>query len=207
MSQDSTTQKNWRLSTRILSLMAEDIKLKGAKSETEYVEKALEHYLKCKSEDVGQDFRLLLLRWDAKCLKHDGEIIKAGNWAFYGRGVGAICLDAMLERLGDRGLVAKFLKSRELKLTIQALQKEADRLADKVEAGQLAERLTELVSKVSTQDKLLAEYLKSNLPTTEEKAKLEDIMRQAQTIEELVEWIKQFLQRAKKRPLAEQIVS
>jgi len=166
---------------------------KGIDSENQYVIKALEHFLICKDGMSSSQMRLIVLQYPAKCMRCH-QHIDAGNWALYGRGVGAICMDCYVERIGDKALVAKFLKMREYKQIVKALQKEAERLAVKVEVGKVAEYVEEMKEKTKIIYARLMSYFRA-MGNINERQELEELMRVIKEQEKIMELVKNFFER------------
>lgn len=74
-------------------------------------------------QDEIPAMRLILLKYPARCLKCNCEL-PAQTWAMYGKGVGAVCLDCFIEKLGDKAIVKKVMRLKELKWTIKALEQQ-----------------------------------------------------------------------------------
>lgn len=188
-----TVRKNFRFSKKLVDAVEKDLKQQGMDSMNQYVEKALEHFLLCKDGMSMGQMRLIVLQYDAVCKRCD-TLIHAGNWAFYGRGIGAICMDCYIERIGDKALVAKYLKMREYKQIIKALSAEAERLAVKVETGQVAEHIEEMKEKTTLIHAKLMDYFKA-LGMPEEKQQLEELMRLTKEQEKTLETVRNFIER------------
>jgi len=135
-----------RLNRKLRKACEQDGKQRELSSFNEYVVRALEHYLTCSKLELSAQMRLIVLKYDGKCLRCGNEV-KAGNWALYGRGVGVVCMDCYIERIGDKALVAKYLKIREFKQVEKALKSECERLAQDLEDYRLIARMKELETK------------------------------------------------------------
>lgn len=188
-----SSPRSFRIPKKLLDAVEKDLKQQGMDSTNQYVVKALEHYLMCKDGMSMGQMRLIVLQYDAVCKRCDTHI-DAGNWALYGRGVGAICMDCYIERIGDKALVAKYLKMREYKQIIKALSAEAERLAVKVETGQVAEYIEEMKEKTTLIYAKLMDYFRA-LGTPEEKQQLEELMRLTKEQEKTLETVKNFIER------------
>lgn len=88
----------------------------------EYLERGFKYDDSKKATDEAPAMHLILLKYRARCLKC-GKDLKPQTWAMYGKGVGAVCTDCFIEKLGDKGIVLKVMKLKELKWTIKALEK------------------------------------------------------------------------------------
>jgi len=188
-----SSHKSFRIPKKLIDAMERDFKQQGMDSLNKWAIKAFEHFLLCKDGMSMSQMRLIVLQYDATC-KRCGAHIDAGNWALYGRGVGAICMDCYVERIGDKALVAKFLKMREYRHIIKALSAEAERLAGKIELGKVAEWIEESNEKTTLIYAKLMDYFRA-LGTPEEKMQLEDLLRLAKEQEKTLELIKIFYQR------------
>jgi len=200
-----TKQKILRLPDALADAFETEARNQKGKSENDLFIEALEHFLSCKKEDVSAAMKLIVLKYPGKCLKHGGEV-PAGTWAWYGRGVGIICLDCFVQRIGDKAVVAKYLKKREYEQVIKALKAEADNLADKVEKGQLIEKVERLYNSYQQLYEMVTKYLKEGIGTTEEKQRLEDMSRLGEEVKGLVKEISEFLymkKQARKRKSTE----
>jgi hypothetical protein len=203
-----TTVKSLRIEEDLVRRIGEDAKQQNIPSDNEYILNAIEHYLKCKRAESSQAMHLIVTKYDGVCLKC-GNKIEKGSWALYGKDVGLICLDDWIQKLGDKAIVAKYLKMRDLKITINALTKEADRLAEKVEAFKAVEKLEALYQRQDKMTELATKYLmERNLSTPEEKELFDSMVREKllaeQALTDVQEFIKQFVERKKWIRRAEQ---
>jgi len=169
-------QKNIRISEQLAQAIENDTKHKGLQSENEWLTKACQHFLDCTKSDEQAAMKLIVLRYATSCIKCH-KPIPDGQWALYGRGIGAVCMDCYIERVGDKATVAKFLKMRELSHVVKALKSEADRLADKTEVLVFADKLSELIKKDQELRELVMTYLRQPFVKDEERQILEDILR------------------------------
>lgn len=168
-----------RLSEKLNKAIDTDFKQMGLASKNDYIIKALEHFLACKRADLSAKMRLIVLQWTANC-KRCGDEVKAGNWALYGRtatGGIVICMDCYVERIGDKALVAKYLKLREYKQILKALIGECEKHAQKLEDFQLFDRLKDMEEKIGNMEKWVMDYLRKKLGTAEESQVLEELVR------------------------------
>lgn len=188
-------KKTYRVPEKLIGKVQRDMKEQGIISENEYVLQAMQHFLECKKADVTQSMKLIVLKYDGKCLKCNNKVA-AGNWAYYGRGVGIVCLDcSVLKGHGDKALVAKYLKSREFAHLIKSLRSEADRLADKVEIFTMGDKLASWKKKSLEVKELVFKYLTELQGTDRERQVLEEIARQSKREDELLRDIESFFER------------
>lgn len=195
------TSRTLRIDDDLLKRLGEDAKQQGIQSDNEYIVKAVEHFLKCKKAELSQAMHLIVTKYDGVCLKC-GQKIDTGSWALYGKDVGLVCLDDWIQKLGDKAVVAKYLKMRELKITIVALTKEADRLAEKVEAFKGVEKQEALFQRTDKMVELVTKYLSEpHLATSDEKELLSEIAKQKllteQALLDIQEYIKIVVERKK----------
>lgn len=195
MSEDEGSEsKSFRLSRKLLRLAEEDAKIKGKASLTDYLIEALEHFLKCKETEVSNVMKLIILKYDGTCLKCKRKV-EAGSYALYGRGLGIICLDCHVERVGDRTTVAKYLRNRELDKVTSALKREADTLAEKVEVFRTIEKLENVADSSKKTEELIDKYLKSGLASREETELFLEIKEGRKKTERLNEEVRKFIER------------
>lgn len=190
-------RKGFRLSDDLEKQILKDQKEKRIESENQYIIDALKHFLSCKKLETTGAMKLIILKYPSHCLKC-GNKINVGDYALWGRGIGAICMDCYVVRIGDKPLIVKFLKMRELKQLIKALNDEANRLGDKVEEGQLYEKMEQMFQDSSEIHKLVMSYLREGLGTEKEKKELEEIIRLREKEFQILRDIEDFLQRKMK---------
>jgi len=183
-----------RIDTELKDAIEKDSVQKNVASTNQYIIDALQHFLDCKKGEPSQAMHLLITKYTGVCIKCRHEVEK-GSWALYGKGVGIICLDCYISKLGDKALLAKFLKNRELDRIRKVLQDQTDRLAQKVEAYQGIEKLDLLVQQQDKVTKLVQEYLTAKLGSAEEKQCLEEIIRQTQVTSSLIRDMEEFIQK------------
>lgn len=189
---------NLRLNSKLKKVCEQDAKQKDVPSFNEYVVRALEHFLTCSKLELSAQMRLIVLKYDGKCLKC-GNVVKAGNWALYGRGVGVVCMDCYIERIGDKALVAKYLKVREWKQILKALQSECERYAQDLEDFKLFERLKGMDETVEKLNKAVMLYLSEKIGTSKEQEALEDVVRQLKELRALTDTIRELYKKLSKR--------
>lgn len=187
-------RKTLRLSPKLSEDLANDSKQRGFTSENEYITQAIEHFIKCQKVELSQSMKLIVTKYKGHCLKCTSEI-ETGSWALHGRGVGLICMNCYVERIGDKALVAKFLKTREFNQIIKALQTEADRLAGQVEVYKSGEKLALLTEQQGKLNRLVLDYLSSKIGSPQEKEALEEILRENSITKNLIQDIEQFIDR------------
>jgi len=188
-----SSKKTYRLPKRLADAVSRDYKQQGMDSENQYVIKALEHFLICKDGMSQSQMKLIVLQYPANCKRCDKHI-EAGNWALYGRGVGAICMDCYVEKIGDKALIAKWLKMRELKQVVKALRAEAERLAVNVEVGKVAEYIEKMKEKTTIMYSRLMSYFRA-MGNIDERQQLEELMRVIKEQEKTMELVKNFFER------------
>lgn len=195
-----TVRKQYVLDDDLAKRIEEDAKQQNFESETAYVVTAIEHFLKCKKAEVSQAMHLIVTQYDGSCLKC-GHKVERGSFVWYGKGVGLVCLDCWIEKLGDKAVVAKYLKMRELKITIVALTKEADRLAEKVEAFKAVDKLEALYEKIDRIIELERKFLTEKIGTPEEKQVWDELVRMKlegkEALRDVREFLRQFVERKK----------
>ena len=191
----STPEKKARISDTLAASIEKDTKEQGLASENEWMINAFEHFLTCKKTEQIAGMKLMVLKYDGHCIKGDHEV-KAGDWAYYGRGVGVICLDcAISQGLGDKTLVTKYLKLREYQRLVKALKNEADRLADKVEGLTVADRFENIEKMNADLHKLVMGYLKGEFANDKERNILEEIEKLSAKLSEALNEFEQFMER------------
>lgn len=191
-----------RINPKLKRAIEQDCKQRGMSSLNEYFVRALEHFLTCSKLELSAQMRLIVLKYDGKCLRCGNEV-KAGNWALYGRGVGVVCMDCYIERIGDKALVAKYLKIREWKQVSKALKAECERLAQDLEDYRLIARMKELETKNKEVNKSIMQYLTEKIGTPDEQQGWEEIVRKRQEEDRLVNGIRELYEKLKirkKRP-------
>lgn len=175
--------------------VAPEMKRRGIATKQDFYVEAIKHFLQCKTFDTTGAMRLIVLKYPANCLYHKDERIEAGQWAYYGSGVGAICLDAFIERLGDKAIVRKYLKNRELERTHKFLKAECNRLADRLETFEIGDKALVALRQVELEHDLAMRYFKEGLGTPEEKEFLEDLMRSNKKTKEIIRDVEDYLQK------------
>lgn len=169
---DMDTRKTVRFPEFLLKLIEAEAK-KQNKPVSDIIIKGMDHYFTCEKESQVQAMRLILLKYHTKCLKC-GSDLPPQTWAMYGKGVGAICTECFIERLGDKGIVQKFMKMKELNWTMKALQKQCEEKADLLREFSFFETLQALHDKVSQYHKLIMEYLKTGFEKPKKESEVFD---------------------------------
>lgn len=191
-----------RISKKLKKAIEQDAKQKGIDSLNEYYTKALEHFLTCNKFEPSMKLREWLLNYDDTCRKCK-RTVKAGEWALWGKDAMGnsivICMDCYITRVGDKATVAKFMKIREWNYTLKALKKECERYAQEHENNQLRHKREELEIKNAEVNKLILQYITAKVGTSEEQRAWEEIIRKHKEEDELMNNIKEFLQKLKAR--------
>ena len=182
--------KNLSLNQETLELL-EKLAEQHNLDESKLVTEALKHFSECKGTDQTQAMKLILTKYDGHCLKCKDEQgqptkIPQASWALYGKGVGLICMDCFVQRIGDKSEVAKYLKNRHLDRITKALTKEADRLAETIESYQPMEKITRLSEQQSKLNLLVEQYLRSKVGSPEEKQALDEVLKENETTKQLI---------------------
>jgi len=200
-------KKIYRLPENLVKDILDDFSQRGFDSENTYAIEAFEHFLKCRKVELSQSMKLIVTKYKGHCLKCKDEIPVA-SWALYGRGIGLICLDCYVERIGDKTLVAKYLKNRELKKVSKALQVECDRLANvidehkqKINIYKVGEKHQELEEYQNTTMQLLNDFLKNKIGTDKEAEAFEEIKRRNQQVEQYLRDIEALIQKSLFKPI------
>lgn len=193
-------QKNFRLGDRLADQIEKDREDKNL-SLNDYGIKALQHFISCsKGSGDQQGLRLILAKYPDTCAKAQcNNKIEVGDHCLWGRGMGVICMDCYVTRIGDKALVAKYLKMREYKQTIKALHKEADRLAEKVEDHQFYIVLDDMHKAAKESTAAVMKYLTSGLASKKEKEVLDKVILSNDMTLEVLEHIKRLIEKLKLR--------
>lgn len=199
--------RSLRLPDDIATKIERDTKEQRLESENEYIIKALEHYLKCKKAEIVQALKLIPFRYPAKCLKCGTEI-KVGEYGLWGRGVGAICIDCHVQKFGDKTLVKKFMKLKELEWLKKALEFECEEKADELRQFNFYEIIQQMHVGYQEIYKLSMEYLKQRFDKPEqEKQALDELLRLIektwQTINDANLFMKVPLRKRKKKKVSQ----
>jgi hypothetical protein len=187
--------KTVRLSEDLCKWLEEETKKKGPNySENQIIEDAIRHYSTCNHLDQQGQMRLIVLRYSDSCLKCK-RAIEVGEFALWSRGIGAICIDCYVQRFGDKSIIAKFLKVRELDQTRKALLHECDKLADKFEVLTLGEKWDQILQADPDLRRIARDFLIKDLGTPDEKKAFEDFLNLLQKLQELARQFEQLLEK------------
>lgn len=168
-------QKIFRLPEKLADHIEKDAKEQKL-SENDWGIQAFEHFLSCSKLDTSGPMKMIVLSYKDKCMKCGRDVDKA-EWALWAKGKGVVCMDCYISRIGDKALVAKFLKNRELTRTKKALETECDRLATKLETLRLGDKVEELHTLSAEVHKKIEQYFQAKVGTPEEKDALEEILQ------------------------------
>lgn len=194
------SKKTYRIPDNLIKQIQRDMERRNITSENEWAIQAFQHVLTCKKLEPNAEMKLIVLRYPAKCIKC-GSNIDAGSWGLWGRGVGAVCMDCYIERIGDKALVAKWLKMRQYQRLIKALKNEAERLGTEVEMYKLGEKVKKIDGLVSELHKKVMEYLRAQVGTADENKALEEITvlcgKAFEVLRDVQNWLEQDLEKKK----------
>lgn len=196
--------KTPRISDKLADNIEKDAKQRGL-PENEWMTKAFEHFLICKKTDDTAPMKLIVLRYPANCLRCKGKI-SAGEWALYGRGVGAVCIDCYVERIGDKALIAKYLKLREWKQILKAVKAECEKFAQRLEGYQLTDKVRILETQFNDLNAETIKYLKEKIGTAEESKALENVVRATEKLKQTINEVRAFFEKLLKQRKREKIV-
>jgi hypothetical protein len=180
----------------------QDAQQRGFKDRTTYITDAIKHFQKCKEKESAQAMKEIITKYPGKCLKC-GQEIPVNSWAMFGRGVGLICLDCVVLKLGDKTIVAKYLTNRKLDRVAKALKEECDKLAGKVEELQVLSKAEDLKNQQESAIKTVLDFLTHRIGTPDENKALEEFLRQLKDgkriIMDMDEFLKSFVRNRKWR--------
>jgi hypothetical protein len=166
-----------------------------------WLNEAVRHFLTCEKPGVG-GMLPKILNWPGTCVKC-GQKVEAGQWALWGKGIGIICMDCYVARIGDKGVIVKYLKNRELDRVRNALKEECDRLAGKVETLQVLNKLEDLKNQQEQIISVVNDFLTHKIGSSEEAKALEEFLRQIQDGKRIIldmdEFIKNYIRNRKWR--------
>jgi len=184
-----------RINDDVDNKINEKIKNNGI-SMTDYIKMALEHSLVCEKgeKDDIPALRPIISKYRGKCSKQNcGKIIEIGEPCYWAKGI-IICMDCMIQKgLGDKTLIAKYLKTRELNRTLKALQNECDRLANQIENLTISDRLENFIKQVENMHKLIFDYMREIRPQEKERELLEQIRQNSDKEVQLIRDLETFL--------------
>lgn len=188
------TRKTFRCPDKIDKDIKEDAKRRGITSENEYMIDALKHYLTCTKLDTMGAMKLIPLKFPDNCIKC-GSNLDRGEWAYWGRGVGVICLDCMAQRFGDKASVKKYLKTLELQHIRKSLEKECEQLAEEYRTYNLYERMEEMFQSDNEIRELMRKFLTQDFgDTTKEKEVLAKLEKKFKESDKIIIKVREFLQ-------------
>lgn len=164
------------------------------KSINEAIRELIDKGFKFEKEDQVKEMRLILLRYPARCLKC-GKDLPKNTWAMWGKGVGAICTDCLIEKLGDKAIVKKIMKLKELQWAIKAFEKTLHEKTEQLRQFNFYEVIDQMHKGYGEIHKLIMEYLKTGFEKPDEEKKAMDeleklIQKQWAIIEEAQLFIK-----------------
>jgi len=184
-----------RLTIRVDDDLANTID-KVTNNTNEYVINCIKHFLECKgkAEEIPS-LRPILSKFRGKCSKPDcGKVIEVGEPCYWSKGI-VICMDCIIQKgLGDKTLIAKYLKTRELNRTLKVLQNECDRLASQIENLSVSDRLEKLISQINERNNLLFKYLTEVKPLDKERETLEELKRHSEVEKEMIRDLEIFME-------------
>lgn len=200
--EDNRTQIHFKIDKALNDSMEADLKQRGFKDKTTYVLEALKHFQKCKEKEASQSMKPIVTKYPGKCLKC-GDDIEPNSWALYGKGVGLVCMDCFVMKLGDKTLIVKYLKNRELERVANALKEECEKLAGRVEELQVLSKLEDLKNQQEEAIRKVLDFLTHKLGTAEENKALEEFARQLEDgrriIRDMDDFVRNFVRNRKWR--------
>jgi len=188
--------------TKKISIRFDDSLFKKIEAEVQRTGKSISEVIHLlveqgfKYSDKAEDFpemRLILLKYHAKCLKC-GCDLPPQTWAMYGKGVGAVCIDCFIEKLGDKAMVKKIMRLKELKWSIKALERQVELKSNELRKLEFLEIINDMWKGYGEIHKLVLEYLKTgfNKPDKETKA-LDELERLIEKQWAIIEEARLFL--------------
>ena len=199
-----------RIPDDLVRRIEEDVKHTGLDSKNKWWVQAAEHYLNCKKAYQTQGMHMIFTKNKGHCIKCKREV-NVGEWIFFGRGVGKVCLDCSVEGVGGKAAAQKYLRMRQYQKAIKALKKELDSVADKVEVYNVAEKHQEISEQRKRTDDIIRRYLTQAVATEQEKQVLQALMEHDRDLDkyqyDLEEWLrgKLFGPRIKKKQKAYEV--
>lgn len=170
-----------------------DQKQRSFPDRSSYIREAIKHFQVCKEKEASQAMKPIVTKYPGKCLKC-GHNIEPNSWALYGKGVGLVCMDCYVEKLGDKSLIAKYIKNRELDRVAKALKEECDKLAGRVEELRVLNKLEDLKNQQEQAIKTIMDFLTHRIGSTEENKILEELARQLKDGERIIRDMDDFVQ-------------
>lgn len=148
----------------------------------EAIRDAIKSYLEHTEPQVEQmpTLKMIITKYKSKCSKC-GKDIGIGEVAYWAKGI-TVCLDCIINALGDKTLASKYLKKREMEKVIKGLQKIANELEERIAEKQAQLKAMEIEQKKAEVYDMLNDYLKHF-----NDKRLEEIASKLKEIEEKVE--------------------
>lgn len=144
-------------------------------------------------QDQVPAMRLILLKYPARCLKCGCEL-PPQTWAMYGKNVGAVCLDCFIEKLGDKAIVKKVMKLKELKWTIKALESQLELKSDELRKLDFLVIINDMWKGYGELRKLVVDYMKAGFDKPEKaKEQMDELERLIQKQWAIIEEARLFL--------------
>lgn len=194
------SRKQFRIPDELGIRVEKDAKEKGI-SENDWGTMCIEHFLTCKKLEQVGGLKLIMSKFPNNCLKADcRKEINIGDYVLWGKGVGVICMDCYVKRYGDKALIAKDLKMRELRQTIKAYNKELDRLSKKVNKYQFYEKVQVLQDHAAEVQTLATKYMKQEFVDGAEKEKLDEFLALQKIQGKDIDHIHKFYEKTKLEP-------
>jgi len=178
------------------NLIAQIEQKRGNLTQNEYIRNALEHFITCnKEKEEIPALRPIISKFRGKCSKPNcGKTVEIGEPCYWAKGI-IVCMDCMIQKgLGDKTLIIKYLKTRELNRTLKALENECDRLANQIENLTIGDRLEKLISQINERNNLLYKYLTEAMPSDKEKECLEELKRLSEKEKQMIRDLEIFME-------------
>ena len=148
----------------------------ASKSMSDLINEAIDHWFRCDIGEPVATMKLILLRYPADCKKCEKHL-EAGTWALWGRGFGAICLDCYIKRIGDKTLITKELKVRQLKHMQKVLEEEIEGMFAKYSDYSAFQEIDKTGQLIQELHDIIMDYLKQNIGSPEEIKVLEEVLK------------------------------
>lgn len=186
-----STKESFRVSEKLGEQIEKYIKNRKI-TKTELYTQALKHFFTCRTVEPSFALREICLKYRGACriCKKD---LKVGDYAMWGRGAGAVCLECHAKRYGAIGSVRKYMKSMELSFTLKNLKIQCDEKALELRKWNLYEKMQELFNRDSELSKLLFLYLRERFADEEGKKTLEDVKELIDDQNKLIHDVDMFL--------------
>lgn len=159
-----------------------------------FLRKAVEHFLICKKAEETPSLKLIITKYKGKCSKC-GREVSVGEWVLWGRsshGSILICDDCMPVG-SDKKLLNRHLKAREMEMLLKALKKEVEKYTRKLEDVRIMNKIEELFKTASEYHKSLMEYMRGYYPKDEEKQIIERMINTERELIRVIRDIDSFL--------------